>query len=192
MTSHASFLQVQTEEYQGHATRLMDLKLALEHQQTIQSNKAIPKQYQPKQLKTFDSKLSQEFNQKYSTLFFQQLDRVITSNTIKLKLTECTMTSIVTQTELYLSRLTLSTQDICSLYDKFLSDCQITHHTPIPQLQVKVHQKKVPSTCTSSISSKRRRPKRKTTTPGPSSPPTKRTKLDHFLSPGPPQPQTPS
>lgn len=189
MTSHASFLQVQTEEYQGHATRLLDLKLALEHQQTIQSNKTIPKQYQPKQLKTFDSTLSQEFNQKYSTLFFQQLDRVITSNTIKLKLTECTM-SIVTQTELYLSRLTLSTQDICSLYDKFLSDCQISHHTPIPQLQAKVQQKKDLSTCTSSISIKRRRPKRKITAP--SSPPIKRTKPDHFLSPGPPQLQTPS
>ena len=131
MTSHASFLEVQTEEYQGHATRLMDLKLALEHQQTIQSNKAIPKQYRPKQLKTFDSTLSQEFNQKYSTLFFQQLDRVITSNTIKLKLTECTMTSIVPQTELYLSRLTLSTEDICSLHDKFLSDIPSYTHTTV-------------------------------------------------------------
>lgn len=190
MTSHASFLQVQTKEYQGHAIRLMDLKSALEHQQTIQSNKVIPKQYQPKQLKTFDSALSQEFNQNYSALFFQQLDRVITSNTIKLKLTECAMTSIITQTELYLSRLTEPTQDICSLYDKFLSDCQISHHTPIPQLQAKVQQKRDLGTCTPSTSTKRRRPKRKSTVPPP--PPTKCTKQDHFLSPGQSHPQTPS
>ena len=112
MASHASFLQAQTKEYQGHTTRLEELNLALEHQQTIQSNKIIPKQYQPKQLKTFDSALSEEFNQKYSTIFFQQLDKVITSNTIKAKLTECTLTSIVTQTEQYLSRLALPTQEI--------------------------------------------------------------------------------
>ena len=60
-----------SKEYQDY-TRLEELKLALD-QMTIQSNKIIPKQYQPKQLKTFDSVLSQEFNLKYSTLFFQKL-----------------------------------------------------------------------------------------------------------------------
>ena len=66
----------------------------IEHQE---SNKIIPKQYQPKQLKTFDSALLEEFNQKYNTLFFQQLEKVITTNTIKLKLTECMLASIITQ-----------------------------------------------------------------------------------------------
>ena len=67
----------------------------IEHQQSIQGNKIIPKQYQPKQLKTFDSALLEEFNQKYNTLFF--VEKVITTNTIKLKLTECMLASIITQ-----------------------------------------------------------------------------------------------
>ena len=190
MTSHASFLQAQTKEYQGHSTRLVDLKLALEHQQTIQSNNIIPKQYQPKQLKTFDSSLSQEFNRKYNTLFFQQLGQVITSNTIKIKLIECTLMSIVTQTEQYLSRLTLPAQEMCLLYDKSLSDCQISHHTPIPELQSKLQQKRNLNTHIPSTLTKRRRPKRKNTAPA--TPPSKRSKQDPFLSPGPSQPQNPS
>ena len=187
-TSYASFLQAQTKEYQDHTTRLKELKLALEHQMIIQSNKIIPKQYQPKQLKTFDSALSQEFNQKFSTLFFQQLDKVITSNTIKVKLTECTLTSIVTQTEKYLSTLALPTQEICLIYDKFVSDCQINHHTPLPELQTKLQQNRDPDTCTPGTHTKRRRPKRKNPTPTP--PSSKYSKQDPFLSPGPSQPQT--
>ena len=117
-TPHVSFLQAQTNKYQGYTQRLT------EHWNTNGLSIVIKPSQNSINQKTYDSTLSQEFNQEYSTLFFQQLDQVITSSTIKVELTECTLRSIVTHTEQYLSGLVLPPQEIHLLHDKFLSDCQ--------------------------------------------------------------------
>ena len=189
-TSHDLFLQAQSREYQGHTLRLRELNIALEHQRLIQNNKFIPKQYLPKQLKTFTSTLAEEFEQKYQTLFFQHLDKVIVSNTIKITLIEATLTNIITQTECYLNTLMISPQEITKLYDQFVSDNEIKHHVPIPELQAKLQQNKHPDINLSITKTKRRRPKRKN--PAPTPPPRKISKNDPFLSLGPSKPQIPS
>ena len=183
MTSHTSFLEIQTKQYQDYAAKSSELKITLEHQQSIQSRKCIPKQYLPKQLKTLDSALTEEFNQQYTTLFFRQLEKVITNNSIKLKLMACTMTSIIVQTERYLSTLALPTQEVAMLHKKLLSEIQVKHHVAIPELQAKLQQNGHSSADPPITLAKRRRPKRKNTTP--TSPPRKFAKQDSFLSLGP-------
>ena len=166
-TSHDFFLQAQSREYQVYTSRLGELNTALEHQRLIQNNKIIPKQYLPKQLKTFTSTLT-EFEQKYQTLFFQHLEKVIVSNNIKIVLIEGTLTNIITQTERYLNTLTIPPQEITKLYNKFVSENEIKHHIPIPELQAKLQQSKHPDADPSITKTKRRRPKRKNTAPTPS------------------------
>ena len=181
--SHTAFLQAQSREYQNNATRLRELTVTLEHQQGIQASKVIPKQYQPKPLKTFDSSLMEEFSLQYKELFFKQLEKVVTNNTIKVKLLESMLASIITQTENYLSTLPLSTEETTILYNEFLSENKIEHHTPLPALQTKLQQKGVAITHPPATHSKRTRPKRKSTTPIP--PSKKYSKPDPFLSQSP-------
>ena len=170
MTSYATFLCAQSEEYQETHTKLKEVKLALEHQQNIDISRIIPKQYQPKQLKSFDTSLTKDFIQEYETLFFKQLRKVITNNTIKTKLFESRLNSIVAETEQHLSTLELPPKEMYAIHKKFLSDNQIINHTPIPCPQSKI-QLAEEAICTQPTQShpkrKRIRPnlKRKTTAP---------------------------
>ena len=100
MTSHTTFIRKQSNEYQQTTIKLKDLETTLEHQQIIQSNRIIPKQYQCKLLKSFDTSITERFNQEHSNLFFQQLDCAITSNSINVELL---ITSIVVRSHTYSS-----------------------------------------------------------------------------------------
>ena len=97
----STFLQTQSIEYQHHLSQLMELTTTVEHQLAIQSHKSIPKQYQPPHLKASDVSLTEEFTSEYRQLFFRHLEKVITSNQIKIELHKSTLTSIIIQTEIY-------------------------------------------------------------------------------------------
>lgn len=64
------FLATQSVEYQKHVTRIKELEYTLQHQRLIQSQKTIPKAYNPKPLKTSNTLLTEKFKEEYSNLFF--------------------------------------------------------------------------------------------------------------------------
>ena len=184
--STAAYLQERTVEYQRHVSHIKELSATIEQQQNMEAFSTIPKEYKPlKQLKTSSTSLNEEFTKEYDNLFFRHLHKVITKNRIELQLHMSALTSIIVQTEHYLSRLPLPSAQVTTLYHEFLSDNDIQDRVAIPELQVKL-QEKVPQSNVQP--KKRRRPKRKCPTSIPDA--NKYTKEDHFLSPGPHETQT--
>ena len=183
MMSHTTFIRKQSNEYQQTTIKLKNLETTLEHQQIIQSNRIIPKQYQCKLLKTFDTSLTERFNQEHSNLFFQQLDCAITSNSINVELLKARLTSIVIQTEQELSTLCLSQGEVSTLYIEFLKESKIEDRIPIPVLRAKIGSNKTTTASPTTAQPKRKRPKRKLSAKAPE--PKKCRTEDHFLCPGP-------
>ena len=181
-----AFLHAQSIEYQRHLSQLTEIRTTLEHQLTIQSFKTIPKQYQPQNhLKTSNPTLTEEFMSDYSHLFFRHLEKV-TNNQIKVELHKAALTNIVIQTEVHLSKSSLTPEKTSVLYTKFCQDNDITERVPIPELQAKFQPIE---RVTAKERRRKRGQKRKCTTPSPCS--MKQTRQDHFLSPGLQQTQTP-
>lgn len=174
----------QSKEYQQTYISFKEVTLALEHQQNIAISRVIPKQYRPKQLKSFDTSLMKELDQEYGTLFFKQLGKVITNNTIKAKLFESRLNSIVAETEQYLSSLALQPEEIDTIYKKFLLENHIKNHVPNPCLQSKLQcANKTKTTHPPPLPlRKRTRPKRKATALHPES--EKHRKPNNFLFQG--------
>ena len=76
-------------EYQQHLTTRNRIKKALEHQNKIRIFQTIPKRHLPPttlEIIPPDTNLSKELQEEYQQLFFRQLNRVITHNTISLEL----------------------------------------------------------------------------------------------------------
>ena len=143
-----------------------------------------PKTISAETLKSFDVALTKELNQEYETLFFKQLEKVIVSNTIKSKLFESRLNSIVAEAEKHLSTLALPPEEIDAIHKKFLLENHIKDHVPNPCLQSKLQPTKETRTARppSPPQRKRTRPKRKATTPHPE--PEKHRKPNNFLSQG--------
>ena len=182
-----AFLQAQSIEYQRHLSQLAEIKTTVEHQLTIQSFKTIPKQYQPQNhLKASNPSLIEEFISEYNHLFFRHLEKVVTNNQIKVELHKATLTNIIIQIEIHLSRSSLTPEQVTTLYTKFCQENGITDRAPIPELQAKLQQMD-----RGTLKRKRRKKgqKRKNTTPSPC--PIKQARQDHFLSPGLQQAWTP-
>ena len=182
MTSYTTFIRKQSSEYQQTTIKLKNLIATLEHQRNIQSNQIIPKQYQCKLLKTFDTSLMERFSEEHNGLFFQQLDSAITSNSINAELLKARLTSIVVQTEQELSTLSLPPGEISTLYNEFLRENKIEDRLPIPVLRAKICSNNT-TTSPPTTQLKRKRPKRKFSTTAPE--PKKNRTEDHFLCPGP-------
>ena len=71
----------------------------------------IPRKYKPQVVMTTalsNSTLTTDFEQKYEQLFFEHLDKIITSDNITLELTNATIQSILAQTETYLPGISAS------------------------------------------------------------------------------------
>ena len=130
-------------------------------QHNMETFKTIPKEYQPRHLMANDLSLTEEFTKEYSELFFKHLKKVMTNNQIALQLHTSALTSIIIQTEVYLSKSPLPS--VKNLYHKFLTDKHINCRTPITELQRKLQG----NTPTNSTQLKRRRQKRKCPTPAP-------------------------
>lgn len=174
-----TFLQTQSTDYQQHLSQVTELTATLKLQHNMETLKTIPKKYQPRHLKASDASLTEEFRKEYSELFFKHLKKVITNNQIALQLHTSALTSIIVQTEGYLSKSPLPSAEI--LYHKFLRENHINGRTPIPELQRKL-QGTAP---TLSTQPKRRRQKRKCPTPAPPATKHRSQDQDHFLSVGP-------
>jgi hypothetical protein len=183
-----SFLEAQSKEYQACHEALKNVAATLDHQQNIQTSRMIPKQYQPKLLKTPKPTLMEEFRKNYNDLFFQQLEKAITSNVIERSLLESRLASILAQAEQHLSTLPLPPKDIQMLHNKFLLDNGIENHTPLPELQSKITQEQSLAT-PPTPHHKRRRPKRKCPIQAPQA--SKQSKQDPFLYMRPPNPPPP-
>jgi hypothetical protein len=183
----ATFLQTQSTEYQHHLMQVKELTATLEHQLIIQSYKTIPKEYLPLTLKTSNPSLTDEFNSQYSQLFFQHLQKVVTSNQIKAELHKATLTSIIVQTEAHLSKSSLPQEQLRALYTQFKLDNNIKDRIAIPELQTKLQ---VTNEETPNKKTRRKRgQKRKSKAPHPQA--TKAARQSHFLSPRSQQTQAP-
>ena len=183
----ATFLQAQSTEYQHHLMRVKELTATLEHQLIIQSYQTIPKEYLPVTLKTTNPSLTEEFISQYNQLFFQHLQKVITSNQTKIELHKSTLTSIIVQTEAQLSKSSLPQQQLRTLYTQFKQDNNIKDRIAIPELQTKLQ---VTNEETPNKKPRRKRgPKRKSKVSHPQA--TKSARQSHFLSPCPQQTQAP-
>ena len=135
-----TFLQAQSVEYQRHASHATELRATLDQQLNMEMYKTIPREYQPKQLKASNTSLTEEFAKEYNQLFFKHLEKIITSNQIELQLHTSALTSIIVQTEMYLSKSLLPSTEITSLYRKFLLDNYIEDRIAIPELQIKLQE----------------------------------------------------
>lgn len=101
----------------------------------------IPRKYKPQVVMTTvrsNSTLTTDFEQKYERLFFEHLDKIITSDNITLELTNATIQSILAQTETYLASLQAPPQEVTQLYQTFLASNHITDREPLPILQRKL------------------------------------------------------
>lgn len=185
--SATTFLSSRSAEYQYHLSRVTDLTTTLTHQRNVQTYKTIPKRYCPTPLKASDPTLTQNFNQEYHELFFKHLEKVITNNQIKLELHKSTLTSIIVEAELYISRLTQPAKEKKTLYDSFRSDNRIENRIPIPELQQCLEADN-PKTSLP-MPRRKRRQKRKCPLPTPEA--VKHNKPNAFLSPGPNEPWIP-
>ena len=101
----------------------------------------IPRKYKPPTVMTAiqpNSTFTADFEQKYEQLFFDHLDKIITSDSITLELTNAAIQSILAQTETYLASLQAPSQRITQLYQTFLTSNHITDREPLPILQRKL------------------------------------------------------
>ena len=183
------FIQTQSIEYQKYVAKSRDLESTIQHQQSLLNQRIVPNVYRPKLLRTTNSHLTEEFNEKYDRLFTEHLNKVLTSNIINLELQKAAVTSIITQTEHHLCSSSLSQDDIKTIYYKFLSSNNIHNHTAIPELQAKLSE--IPPKYTSPTHiRKRRRQKRKNQSQQPEA--IKAKKISNsFLSQGPAKPHPP-
>ena len=183
----ATFLNNLSTEYQLHLTKVKELTATVEHQLIIQSYKTIPKEYLPLTLKTNNPSLTNEFNSSYKHLFFQHLEKVITSNQIKVELHKATLTNIIIQAEANLSKSPLPQEQIRILYTQFKQNNNIKERIAIPELQIKLQST---NELTSNTKKRRKRgQKRRDKSPHPQA--TKHARQSHFLSPRPQQAQAP-
>ena len=90
--------------------------------------------------------LTDEFTKKYEQLFFEHVERVITSDNISLELNKAAITSVLSQTETYLSSLSTPPQTLTEIYYNFLSENHVIDHTPLPVLQIKLQTHEVTNT----------------------------------------------
>ena len=150
--------------------------------------------------------LMTDFEQKYERLFFEHLDKVITSDNITLELTNAAIQNILAQTETYLASLQAAPQTVTQLYQTFLTNNHITDREPLPMLQRKLTTN-LPTASTipptqptlsvfpqppaSSSDSQPIHYKRKRKLYQPQPPGKKQKKQDHFLSQSPTPPPAP-
>ncbi len=130
-TGIESFLQRQTQQYQQHLTTRNKTIKTIRYQNNIKTYRTIPKQYLPLQTPELiiqDTTLSRQFDQQYESLFFDNLDKVITQNTITLELENARLRDIIQQTEKHLTTVTAPTDVITQLHRNFLTRNNITNH----------------------------------------------------------------
>ena len=133
------FITNQIAEYQRHAIKkIKETKRTLQYQRLIQSQKTIPRDYEPKPLQTSNRLLMENFKHNYNRLFFQHLERVIESNTISQELHTASSKSI-SHTEQYLAAPQLTLEEVTETYQRFTSQIEIRDHMPIPALQMKLN-----------------------------------------------------
>lgn len=171
-------------------------------------SKTIPRRYKPPKTLTtvqHNSTLATDFEQKYETLFFQHLDKVITNDNITLELTNAATLNILAQTETYLASLPITPQPLTELYKTFLHNCHMTDRQPLPVLQRKLttnkfttdipkpsDQRPLPTQATPSTSTNNKNRKRKRTDQHPAGKKqNKQQSNHHFLYQGPLQPPKP-
>ncbi len=141
-TEIEAFLEQQTQQYQQHLTTRNKTIKTLRHQNNIKAYRTIPKLYLPPktpELIIQDTTLSRQFDQQYESLFFDNLDKVITQNTITLELENARLRHIIQQTEKHLTTVTAPTNVITQLHCNFLTRNNITDHDILPELQRTLH-----------------------------------------------------
>ena len=84
------------------------------------------------------SNIDEQIHPKYEQLFFEHVEKIVTSNSISLEITKAAINNILTQTESYLSSVSVPPQILTEIYYKFLAENHVTNHIPLPVLQTKL------------------------------------------------------
>ena len=202
-------LRLISEEYQSHLTQIKKLENAIEQQRKMMTHKTIPKAYCPQVLTTINcnKSISEDFSKEFEKLFFQHLERVMTSNSITLEIEKGHLANVLAQADDYLSKLKTTPDHIAQLCDNFNKQNHIVREIPkelekvLPQYQSTTINMSSPTptidtATTSSPGTHTQQPahevnrKRKRRNKHPTG--RKAAKKDHFLSQGPPNnPQPP-
>ena len=186
-----------SEELLVYREKHNQLEKTIQQQEDMLTYNTIPKKYKPQTvLSTIqpNDKLTDDFNRKYETLFFNHLHNVLTNNKIAFETTKSTTDKILAQTETYLSSTQVPSQTITEIYHNFLTTNKITNHKPLPILQNKLSQTSTHSNPTpnhnqdTDIKPKKRRTKKRKQ---PIEQPNSDKKSKSFLSPGPQCPLKP-
>lgn len=135
-----AFITTQCRLYQTYERNITTLNNTLKYQRDIQIGKQIPRQYRPRVfLKTLstNSTACSDFKQEFEELFFKQLDKAVTLNTVSLVIEKEAQASVVSLVESHLVSLkeTLSPTIIAHYYHSFLTQAQLTNHKPSPALK---------------------------------------------------------
>ena len=184
-------LRLMSEEYQNHLMQTKKLEHTIEQHQKMMSHKTIPKIYRPQVFTTInhDKSITDDFNKEYEKIFFQHLERVITSNSITLEIQKAHLTNVLSQVDDYLGKLKTTPDHIAQLYDNFIKENHIVRDIPEELIKILPLDYTNPLTTAdylpqTSQQTQRIKCKRKRTGKHPAA--TKVTKQNHFLSQGPP------
>lgn len=199
-------LQLLSEEYQSHLLQIQKVESTIEQQQKMMSHHTIPKMYRPRVLTTINcnKSITEDFNKGFEKLFFQHLERVLTSNSIILEIEKGHLERVLSEVDEYLNKLNITPLHRTQLHDNFsiiretpekLARLQLHDHMNAPTTNTPTSQDSPttssPSTPTPTVHpSLKINRKRKHRSKHPTG--RKATKPDHFLCQGPTnQPQPP-
>lgn len=195
------FLAERSSELKNYFQKRKELEQLIQYHRNILQYRTIPRKFRPPTTPTTvlpNPILTDEFTKKYEQLFFEHVEKVITSDNISLELNKAAITSVLSQTEIYLSSLPTPPQKLTEIYYNFLSENHVTDHTPLPVLQTKLQTPEITNTPphsnlsapTTDMSPKQiKRPNRKRKQK--QSHPRSEKKSKHFLSQGPHPPLKP-
>lgn len=136
-----TFLESQSNELQKYTERKSELERMIQYHQNIQTHRTIPRKFKPSSVPTSaqpNTTLVDDFNQKYETLFFSHLNKVISANLVSLEVTKSAIENVLMQTENHLSSAQIPSLTLTQLYEEFLANNHVTNHTPLPVLQAKL------------------------------------------------------
>ena len=110
-----------------------EIEKELKQQQSIKQHRTIPKCHRPKPLyiatstPTTTSELSSKFVAEYETMFFQQLERAITHNTITLEINRIRQETIVLEIE----KLLIISKENPAIIKHYYNDFMNTNNIPV-------------------------------------------------------------
>lgn len=115
------FLAERSNNLKKHSQKKSELEQAIQYHRNILRHRTIPRKFRPPTTAATilpNPTLTNEFTKNYERIFFEHIERVIASDNISLELTKAAISNVLSQTEVYLSSLSMSPQTLTETYYK--------------------------------------------------------------------------